>query len=306
MDAEWGNIRQAILWSVERPDALAVARFLIALWPLLWIEDRTEETRVWLSAVRPYLGTLPAELRAQVIHVDGFFALETGDFQSAVGWALEAIEAATAVEDEELLGRSQLLAAGSMAAFDMDDPRNLVWIEDSIEIFRRRRDTVNLCYALNFYCSYQASRGNLEEARRAIEEARLLADDVEALPIAAQSSAALAFVDLLSGDPDAAEQHLAAALKRLDATPNREILSYVLDGYGWLALVKGREIAGLTALGAAEGLRERIGLRTWPLTTAQITLLSQMADSYQEPQARAARRAGRDLTPEAALAVVIE
>jgi predicted ATPase/class 3 adenylate cyclase len=306
MSLEWGNIRRAILWCVEASEFETLARMLNALWPMLWQHDRTEETRGWLDALRPHLADLPPDVRAQALYVDGFFAQEVGDYEHAVQRGLETLAAAKAIGNEELGGQARLLVSGSLPALDIEDPRILTSINEAVAIFRRRGDTVNLAYALNFLGSYQATRGELEDARIAIEEALALAEDVEALPIKAQSSAALAFIYLLSGHLDEAERKLSFAVNSLELTPNREIMSYVLDGYGWWALIQGREIAGLTAIGAAEGIRSRVGLRTWPLTTAQIAMLARLADSYEDPDSQAARRAGRDLTAEAALAVVTD
>ena len=304
MDLEWGNIRQAILWCVRHSDFHGLAGLLAAMWPLLWLEDRVDESLGWLAVLRPNLDVLPRPLRAQMIYVDGFFALEVGDFKRALEAAQQAITEAVAVGDEELEGRARLQVAGALPAFDLNDPLIGEYIVSAISTFRRRADMVNLAYALNFQCSYQAAMGNLDTARKSIEEALLLSRAIEAIPLEAQSSSALAFVELLQGNLDGAEEQLAAAVKALTRTPSREVMTYVLDGYGWWALAKGREIAGLTALGAAEGLRARVGLRTWPLTTAQIAVLAAMADSYEDPEAQAARRAGRELSPEAALAVV--
>ena len=306
LDVEWGNIRAGILWCVERSDHEGVARFLAALWPLLWLEDRIDETMEWLGVLRPHLDEIPPDLKAHTIHVDAFFTLEAGDYERAIEGAWRALEEAAAVGDEELEARSRLLVAGTLPAFDLDDPRIPELISQAITVFRGRGDNVNLAYALNFSGSFSAASGDTVAARKALEEALVLAGPIEALPIEAQSSAGLAFVDLIEGQADSAEGNLQTALKALDSTPNREILSYILDGYGWLALARGKEIEGLTALGAAEGLRSRIGIRVWPLTTAQIALLARLADSYQDPEAQAARQAGRQLTPEAALAVVTD
>lgn len=303
-DLDWGNIRQAIATCISRSDFPALARSVNSLWPLLWIEDRAEEALGWLGVLRPHLDDIELAVRAKTVYVDGFFALEVGEFQRAVDCGFRALELAKAAGDEEQVALSQLLLAGSLPAFGLDDPRIEQFIEDAIRAFRRRADTVNLAYALNFLCSFEAARGNPAAARAAIEEALVLAKEVEALPIEAQSSAALAFVELISGDLDAAERRLVSAMRALETRPSSEVMTYVLDGYGWLALAQGRTIPGLTALGAAEGLRSRVGLRTWPLTAAQITLLAHMADAYDDPDAQAARRAGRELSPAAALAVV--
>ena len=304
VDLEWGNIRQAIGWCADRADHPRVARFLAALWPHLWIENRVVEARAWLEGLRPHVDDLPPRLRGEIVHVDGFFALEVGDYQHALDWGRRALREAEAEGDEELAGRSRLLVAGTLPAFDLRDPAILGLLDGAIAAFRARGDVVNLAYALNFLCSYRAAIGDVGAAREAIEEALVLSEDLGAVPLRAQSWLALAFVDLISGDLDAAEDRLGRALEALASTPSREVLTYVLDGYGWWALAGGQVVAGLTAIGAAEGLRARLGLRAWPLAAAQVALLGRLADSFDDPSAQAARRSGRHLTADEALAAV--
>ena len=302
--SEWGNVHQALVWCTSEGDHRALARLLVALWPHLWVENRVTETLGWLEELRPHPERLAPEVRAHIVHIDGFFALEIGEHQRALALGHQALAAAETLGEVELAARTRLLLAGILPAFDLHDPDILPLMDRAIATFRERGDVVDLAYALNFQCAYLAATGDMEAARRAIEEALALSADMEALPVHAQSQTALGFVELIAGDPDAAAQHLAAAVAALENSPSREILSYVLDGYGWWALVSGDDIAGLTAIGAAEGLRDRLGLRAWPLAAGQLASITTLADSYASPDAQAARRAGRQLAPEAALAVV--
>jgi predicted ATPase/class 3 adenylate cyclase len=304
VDSDWSNVSQAVSWSISRRDHAAVARFVASTWPLVWLESRYDETADWITFVSENLDALEPKLRAEAMYVEGFFALETGDFARARDTGLATLAAAEAVDNEELMGRAMLVIAGSLPAFDFEDPRIGQYIDDASSLFRRRSDLVDLAYALNYRCSYQAAKGNFDAARASIEEALALASKVEALPVEAQSAMQLAFLDLAAADLTSGLAHLQHARRLLEQRPNREVLTYLLDGFGWLALLQGEVMAGMTARGAAEGVRSRLRLRAWPLAAAQMALLTQLADYYEDPDAQAARAAGRLLAPDQALELV--
>jgi hypothetical protein len=87
----------------------------------------------------------------------------------------------------------------------------------------------------------------------------------------------------------------------IKARPSSEVFTYLLDAFAWLGLRRQRPIAAMTAVGASEGLRARLGLKMWPMAAMQVGLLTQLADSVTDPEAQAARRSGRQLNPSVAL-----
>ena len=79
-------------------------------------------------------------------------------------------------------------------------------------------------------------------------------------------------------------------------------MAFCLKGYAVLA-AEGDVVLAATALGAAEGLRERTGVAMWPLTN--MILRDRLASlGSAGPEAAAARFAGCQIGPAEALALV--
>ena len=86
----------------------------------------------------------------------------------------------------------------------------------------------------------------------------------------------------------------------------REGLCYALEAAASLSFTEGQTELGMIALGAAEEVRERIGLHPWPLIMWLFDALSAMADSLDDPVFQAARHNGRQLNPFDAAALVLD
>ena len=81
--------------------------------------------------------------------------------------------------------------------------------------------------------------------------------------------------------------------------------AYCLEGLAAVALAGGDEIRAATAFGAAEGLRERTGIRIWPVLRMAFEPVIEALDAAG-PAAQAARYEGSYMNPHDALGRLIE
>jgi hypothetical protein len=103
---------------------------------------------------------------------------------------------------------------------------------------------------------------------------------------------------LASGDVEAAHEDLrvaAGTYMYLEGT------AYCLEGLAAVALAEGDPLRAATALGAAEGLRERTGIQMWPVLRMALQSTMEALDAGG-PEAAEARYEGRHLSPREALA----
>jgi hypothetical protein len=79
-------------------------------------------------------------------------------------------------------------------------------------------------------------------------------------------------------------------------------LAFALNSLAHLALAEGRPGDAAHALGAANGLRERAGIRTWPSARRnEAALVAKVQEALDEASYRDAFAAGRELDPLAAV-----
>lgn len=301
---DWIQIRHAVAWCMEHDRVAEVANVLSSLWPFVFLESRYTDAMGWLDWVRPRLGEIEPSIAGYVIYAESLFALETGDFERSRDCARESLDIALELGDAEMEGLAHLELGSSLPAFGLDQPEIPQHLTRAEEIFRERGDVANLAYILAVETSYQAAIGDLAAARRAAEEMLQLGQQVEALPIVPQAHTFLAFIALSEEDLEGAARELDAACRTIRARPSSEVFTYLLDAFAWLGLRLLKPIPAMTAVGASEGLRERLGLTMWPMASMQVSLLTQLADSVTDPEAQAARRSGRQLNPSVALDLV--
>ena len=77
--------------------------------------------------------------------------------------------------------------------------------------------------------------------------------------------------------------------------------AYCLEGLAAVALAEGNPVRAATALGAAEGLRERTGIQMWPVVRMVFEPALRALEGLG-PETEAARYEGRHMSPRDALA----
>jgi predicted ATPase/class 3 adenylate cyclase len=301
---DWPHLRVAVAWCMERDRYSDVAAVLRSVWPYVFLESRYADAMEWLDWLRPRVGEVDPPIAGFVLYAESLFRLETGDFEGSRDSARASLEIAQTIGDTEMEGLSHLGLGSALPAFGIDQPEIHQHLYRAEELFRERGDAANLAYTLAVEGSYQAALGDLVTARTTAEEMLELGKQLEALPIVPQAHTFLAFIALSEENLIEAEQRLEAACRSIRALPSREVLTYLLDAFAWLGLRQQKPIPAMTAVGASEGLRERLGLRMWPMAAMQVSLLTQLADSVTDPESQAARRSGHELNPSVALDLV--
>ncbi|HEU5113651.1 MAG TPA: hypothetical protein VFU96_10070, partial [Acidimicrobiia bacterium] len=118
--------------------------------------------------------------------------------------------------------------------------------------------------------------------------------------------AQIGFTYISSGRLTEARDALSRSFDVFRGMNYREGLCYALEAAASLSFTEGQTELGMIALGAAEEVRERIGLHPWPLIKWLFDALSSMADSLDDPVLKAARHNGRQLNPFDAAALVLD
>jgi serine/threonine-protein kinase PknK len=123
--------------------------------------------------------------------------------------------------------------------------------------------------------------------------------------LAAGCRAVLGIPAVLQGSLDRARTLLDQALDLSVAARSTPFMTLCLAAYAWLALAGGDPKRAALLEGAAEGMRQRVGLPIWPLLRrVEAELVAQIRQRLDAGQFHQAFSAGSALTQREAIAVI--
>ena len=106
LEAEQDNLRAAIAWAIEQPDAATALRLTANFWKFWLVRSRQTEGRDWLERSLAVPGDAPADTRLEALFAAGMFARQQGDHGRAVLHGEEGLALARA-SDNSLHGRDR-------------------------------------------------------------------------------------------------------------------------------------------------------------------------------------------------------
>jgi len=162
LDLELGNLRAALDWSAQTPEADKGLRLASALW-LFWIVrgDLSEGRSRFDVALSP--GDGDPLLRARALCAVGQLENYHGDVVASHAFAEEALRIARRLGDKRIIGRA--LGALGWAAIFLDPPSAPALFEEAIELYRETGDAWGLVDALYGFGLSQWLAGDLALAR---------------------------------------------------------------------------------------------------------------------------------------------
>jgi predicted ATPase/DNA-binding SARP family transcriptional activator len=136
--------------------------------------------------------------------------------------------------------------------------------EGALAIARDAADPLVLGYVLSHYGSFLCVDGDVPRARALHEEMLAIARSLPDENMRAEAHYDLAVDALAAGDPLAAEQHLAVAVRRYQHIDHLDGLARCLGALSALALNRGQGHLAARLIGAAAAARDGIALTHWP------------------------------------------
>lgn len=291
------NIRSALAWSREHDPALHV-RLVGSLW-WFWFSTRhwTEAGRWIRSALELPDAGPPSRDRAALLFAAGALSA----LQVRTDLARPALEEAESLARELGDGRLRAYALNYLGMTYAGEGRS-----EAVELcaqaeswFREHEDLYGLRLAALLQGSAALGRGDLVTAeewnREGIRVARLFGQSRE-LAVALQN---LAVVHLVQGRLEEAESLIREALGALHEDPSLYFMATGVAYLGEIEAARGRAPEAVRLLGAAQGLRERIGATAFPIDARrQEEVVERLRAAMGEPAFGDAWEAGRALEPE--------
>jgi predicted ATPase len=301
--AEEENLRVAIRWFLSH-DAMPLPHLFRILWLFWQMRGRMPEARAWIDELESSAESLDDRGRAELRFASAVTAVEVGDDDTALASIdeLRRLERPEGTIDDPYLVSAAQLALSWILPITDDLEGALRAASDALDGFRSQEEPFAAFAALTVGM-VELALDRDDDARAHLTEAADLGVRFGNSWLESAARSQLARLAIRSGQLDDARTLLASSL---DAGEPGELntltLTFALVAAAHLALADGDPRRAAAALGAAEGLRRRAGLRAWPsmrrVESELITRVTQEigADGFDEIFAAGADTTQREAT----------
>ena len=298
LEAEHGNLRAALQWSLDHDARETALRLCAALWWFWYIHGHLTEGRRWLDAVLASGGEPTDVRRANVLAGAGYLAIAQGDYVVAEARLTDSL--AVFRQDEDRSGVGLVLAGlGSAARYQGNLDRAQTLCAEAVEVLTAADDRWHLAAAVTQLGLVARATGDHGQAQALHERGLALREELGdefgmivsvaligrgsldlgdrrragqlyqrclALSRAAgyRAGEAQALTDLgqlalLQGDAAESGVHWREALALWHDLGDREAVAATLEGLAWVASDVGDAVRAARLFGAAESQRQAIG-----------------------------------------------
>ncbi len=305
MDAERDNFRGALAWALDMREASLGLRLASSLWEFWWVRGHLAEGRGWLDEAIAKGRTAPPELRARGLHAAGSLATRQGDYESAAVLFEESLALWEELGDAAGTARS-LLSIGTVAAEQGDQERAIELSERAAELYSESEDQRGHALAISNLGGIALERGEYAKAAKLSEQAYGLFEALEDSEGMAFVLVNQGFAALSQGRHDRAVQLLREALRRLAELEFKDVIGYCFEGLAAVLAFTGRAEEAARLLGAAEHLRESLGVGLAPAEQAtHDETVRAVQKTLGEEKFSAGWRQGRELALDEAIAYAL-
>jgi predicted ATPase/DNA-binding SARP family transcriptional activator/DNA-binding CsgD family transcriptional regulator len=240
LEAEHGNLRAALSWTLERGKSGLGLRLSGALWLFWEARGHYGEGRRWLEEALEKDGRASAATRAKALEGLGWMAYRLGDTDRAKAIADEGLR----LSDKEGLGAvvtaDFLRMSGRMATVQGHYERATELLEESLRLSREADDKLRIADSLLTLAITLEGMGNPKREKELYEEGIVLSRELDCAAILARCLLSLGYALMLEGDYErAATLNEEAAALLQERGYKGGSLELALDNLGWASLLRG-------------------------------------------------------------------
>jgi predicted ATPase len=309
--AEWAerlrteeeNLRLAIRWFLMH-DIAPLPHMFRVLWLFWQMRGRMPEGRGWIDEVQLQADVLDDRARAELLFTSAVTAVEVGDDDSALA-AVDGLRRHVERIDDVFLESAAQLALSWILPLVDDFDGALQAASTALDGLRKQKEPLRAFAALTVGMVNMAL-GRHEAARAPLTEVNELGGQFDNNWLKSSARTQLASLAVTAGRLDEARALLLESVDASDDTePSTLTVTFSLVTSAQLALAEGDARRAAMALGAADGLRRRAGLRGWPSTRrGEAELVARVVHDIDPQAYEDAWVAGSELTHRDAAALV--
>jgi tetratricopeptide (TPR) repeat protein len=234
------------------------------LWLFWFLRDHLGEARSWVGQLPPTAGAFDVQARAELAWTAAATGAEVGDDEAVLAACERLAPLLDEIGDPYLRAVSQLVMAWAAGIGD-DYDSSLRGALASLDQLRGQDEPFWTALAVYTAGLVELTIGRYDDALRHLTELRDLADRLDNPWLAAIARVYLGTLAVAQGRVEEARAPMDEGLELSLASHSTRGVTLCLAAFARLALVEGDPEQAATLAGTAEGLRQRIGLRTWPL-----------------------------------------
>jgi predicted ATPase len=297
------NLRVAIRWFLDH-DVTPLPHAFRILWLFWQLRGRMPEARAWIEAVEPHADELNDLARAELLITSAVVAIEVGDDESGLA-ALDGLRALEGQIDDPYLESAAALATSWILPLIDDFDGALDAAARALDGFRSQDDPF-MAFAVFTMGMVEVMTGRAEPAQEHLEDVVEIGGRFGNEWLVASARALLATLAVDTDRVDDARSLLADSVAfGDDADSSTVTVTFSLVAAAALACAAADPRRAATALGAAEGLRARAGLRGWPSTRPhQAELTTRVEAAMDADEFARAVASGLELSRRDAVALV--
>ena len=264
LESEYGNLRAALSWALERGEVDLGLWFGGALAEFWYMGGNLGEARRWLqTALHDNGGRPQTPARTAALLRAGWIAWEQGDYEGSSALSGEALALAREAGDEAATGAA-LSSLGWVALLQRDLGTASALAGEALTLGRALDDAGGIARALLVLGLAAVVRRDPEEAAALHEESLALSREAEDSLATALSLGMGALAALLRGDPGRAETLCEEGFRRAPQPGVMNVTAFLVQASAAVASARGRPARAARLWGAAESLREAIGASLSP------------------------------------------
>jgi predicted ATPase/class 3 adenylate cyclase len=274
------DVREALAWSLERPEPGDVPlRLVAAMWPLWTWVGNLSEANAWTERALTHRPAQPSRDVAEALRGAGTLAAARGDLDVAAKRFTEALDVARQLTDHELEGWL-LNSLGVVADRGGDHARAETLLRESLDAHVASGSRPGQAVTLGNLAVALRSAGDLSIAREMFDRCIALctAEGFAATLAGALGELGILLLDL--GEIDAAETQLREALRLESDLEARAVVPTALVGLAGVSLARGDAGSATALLRHADRMREEMGLALGVADRARVErLLAQVREA---------------------------
>ena len=259
LEYEHDNLRVALKRALENGQAELAARFGVALWRFWSLRGYLNEGRQLLEAVLARRDTLPAMVRATVLRAAGALATNQGDYHQARVLLEECLASFRGLGYEQGVADA-LNSLGHVMMEQEDYAKAKTCYEESLALAQALGHKRAIAAALGNLGLVALLQGDYVQARGLHEECLALARLLGDKQTIAISLCNLGLAALYQGDYVQARAPHEESLVLSWELGDKENIAWCLEGLAGVAGAQGRPVQAARLYGAAEFLRDVIGI----------------------------------------------